>query len=78
MDGWNTTFILGRPIFRGFVSFREGKFSVPKKPEICHPSDFQANHGLEGRCRFWGGCLNLHSERNHSKHVGDFSIYVYI
>ena len=24
MDGWNTTFILGRPIFRGYVSFREG------------------------------------------------------
>ena len=25
MDGWNTTFLLGRPIFRGYVSFREGK-----------------------------------------------------
>ncbi len=24
MDGWNTTFQLGRPIFRGYVSFREG------------------------------------------------------
>ena len=24
MDGWNTTFLLGRPIFRGYVSFREG------------------------------------------------------
>ncbi len=23
MDGWNTTFLLGRPIFRGYVSFRE-------------------------------------------------------
>ena len=22
MDGWNTTFLLGRPIFRGYVSFR--------------------------------------------------------
>ena len=22
--GWNTTFLLGRPIFRGYVSFREG------------------------------------------------------
>ncbi len=28
MDGWNTTFLLGRPIFRSYVSFREGK---------CHP-----------------------------------------
>ncbi len=25
MDGWNTTFLLGRPIFRGYVSFRECK-----------------------------------------------------
>ena len=24
MDGWNTTFLLGRPIFMGYVSFREG------------------------------------------------------
>ncbi len=24
MDGWNPTFLLGRPIFRGYVSFREG------------------------------------------------------
>ena len=27
MDGWNTTLLLGRPIFRCYVSFREGKFS---------------------------------------------------
>ena len=26
MDGWNTTFLLGRPIFSGYVSFREGIF----------------------------------------------------
>ena len=25
MDGWNTTFLWGRPIFRGYVSFREGR-----------------------------------------------------
>ncbi len=24
MDGWNTRFLLGWPIFRGYVSFREG------------------------------------------------------
>ena len=28
MDGWNTTFLLGRPIFRGYVSFREGNFLI--------------------------------------------------
>ncbi len=27
MDGWNTIFLLGRPIFRGYVSFREGNLS---------------------------------------------------
>ncbi len=25
MDGWKMNFLLGRPIFRGYVSFREGK-----------------------------------------------------
>ncbi len=25
MDGWNTSFLLGLPIFRGYVSFGEGK-----------------------------------------------------
>ncbi len=24
MDGWNTTFLLGKAFFRGYVSFREG------------------------------------------------------
>jgi len=24
MDGWNISFLLGRPIFRGYVSFTEG------------------------------------------------------
>ena len=27
MDGWNTSFLLGLPIFRGYVSFREGSFT---------------------------------------------------
>ena len=31
MDGWNTTFLLGRPIFRGYVSFRE---QLPNLPNI--------------------------------------------
>ena len=26
MDGWKTSFLLGRPIFRGYVSFREGNY----------------------------------------------------
>ena len=28
MDGWNTTFLLGWPIFRGYVSFREGRVVI--------------------------------------------------
>ena len=24
MDGWNTSFLLGNPIFRGYVRFKEG------------------------------------------------------
>ena len=28
MDSWKMNFLLGRPIFRGYVSFREGSFFV--------------------------------------------------
>ena len=28
MDGWNTSFLLGRPIFRGYICFREGRSQV--------------------------------------------------
>ena len=41
MDGWNTTFLLGRPIFRGYVSFREG--SSPGYPN--HSSPIQGPPG---------------------------------
>ena len=29
MDGWKTSFLLGWPIFRGHVSFWEGRFFIP-------------------------------------------------
>ena len=32
MDGWNITSLLGWPIFRGYVSFREGKSFFCKDP----------------------------------------------
>ena len=35
MDGWNTSFLLGWPIFRGYVSFREGNDS-PNSPWRFH------------------------------------------
>ena len=32
MDGWKTSFLLGRPIFRCYVSFREGGSQEGKLP----------------------------------------------
>ena len=51
MDGWNTTFLLGRPIFRGYVSFREGKSKV-KTTEVgsCWS---QGLHRYRYMCIFW-------------------------
>ncbi len=37
MDGWNTTFLLGRPIFRCYVSFREGNCCHRNKKIYGHP-----------------------------------------
>ena len=34
MDGWNTSFLLGWPIFRGYVSFREGSFTFSSQKKI--------------------------------------------
>ena len=33
-SGWETSFLLGRPIFRGYVSFGEGSEFMPKTPDI--------------------------------------------
>ena len=57
MDGWNTTFLLGRPIFTGYVSLLEG---IPKSEWFSHVSPL-FNHGTNGQqskslkdVRFWG------------------------
>ncbi len=45
MDGWNTTFLLEKPIFRGYVSFREGNI---KSNKTYHPKKtVPLNSGLE-------------------------------
>ena len=31
MDGWNTSFLLGKPIFRGYFSFGEEYLRIPNK-----------------------------------------------
>ena len=35
MDGWNSSFFLGWPIFRGHVSFRECNILTPLIMEVC-------------------------------------------
>ena len=34
MDGWNTTFLFGWPIFKGYVSFREGTVDASEIPGV--------------------------------------------
>ena len=47
MDGWNTTFLLERPIFRGYVSFREGKtFDISKCNRFWNCESFCENNVL--------------------------------
>ena len=42
MDGWNTSFLLGWPIFRGYVSFRECTFLWPQSAKMFCKSSFLA------------------------------------
>ena len=53
MDGWEITFILGNPIFRGYASFREGKRLVQESlPKILGNlvGDEQAFWGFDPNC----------------------------
>ena len=70
MDGWNTTFLLGRPIFRGYVSFREGTFLNTKSQKPPSKKKWQGERILSlfggGLCAggkmavsFLGGTLEL-------------------
>ncbi len=78
MDGWNTTLLLGRPIFRGYVSLREG---IYKSIYMYKTS----NHSFPGAMLNVGGCIFLcslflvgsHSSpmnRSNSQHVTSFTI----
>ena len=52
MDGWNTNFLLGRPIFRGYVSFREGIYPpTPWSPEAKGKARGEAVHGRDTKVR---------------------------
>ena len=46
MDGWNTTFLLGRLIFRGYVSFREGIHTVLSFNIVSHSCRPHLDKGL--------------------------------
>ena len=59
MDGWKITFLLGRPIFRGYVSFREGicwtnlrLIGHNKQPprEIVATATFRSSKGCRVEC----------------------------
>ena len=51
MDGWNTTFLLGRPIFGGYASFREGNLARRKTSYWSSQSNFfDSNISLLGHC----------------------------
>ena len=34
IDGWKTTFLLKKPMFRGYVSFREGTHQKKQDPDF--------------------------------------------
>ena len=55
MDGWNTSFLLGWPIFRGYVSFREGSIPDIKLRVLLLGTcfSFESEHGTEF-CYFLG------------------------
>ena len=64
MDGWNTTFHLGRPIFRGHVSFRECNISHSSQTSILilfegadEKLSGQTSRREEGRGRGSGRCV---------------------
>ena len=42
MDGWNTSFLLGWPIFRGYVSFMEGN-----QNQLWFPLNFEDKDSLK-------------------------------
>ncbi len=80
MDGWNTTFLLGRPIFRGYVSFREGTAGVTffsqtwnvscklVRSEINHLSTGEGFHQIDSMYHEEGSrtfCTCLSKEKHH-------------
>ena len=72
MDGWNTSFLLGWPIFRGYVSFREcnrnsgfvGFFHIFRKKKLW----ISRRHLLGKRVLFAGSNWNLNLRKKNMKH----------
>ena len=73
MDGWNTSFLLGNPIFRCYISFREGRVKKIRRTKYrsCDPSEI-----FDGPCRnFSVRISNMEAEdhifenENHMNHT---------
>ena len=50
MDGWKTTLLLEWPIFRGYVSFREGNsptqiIAIPRRFPLLNPNTLTKREG---------------------------------
>ena len=69
MDGWNTSFLLGWPMFRGYVSFRQGilpdfesrktQFSPPQKTsKVGKKKHMFCNPKIPAFLRLYGGIPN--------------------
>ena len=80
MDGWNTTFLLGSPIFRGYVSFRDGMMCIVILTWFYILSEIiRRSWGVTSRNWDWevfffgGGGVVLFSPKN-----ACYSTYIYI
>ena len=62
MDGWNTTFLLGRPIFRCYVSSREGNYLTLRILGM--------SAGVSKSWWFWGPETGCHERRVRGVSIG--------
>ena len=59
MDGWNTTFLLGWPIFRGYVSFRESKVHIKMHDEKLQASTLGSETSITKDEHMGSECLGF-------------------
>ena len=74
MDGWNTSFLLGRPIFRGYVSFRDCIFFCLFSPFLVEEKPNNGKTSSPGL--FWRTSPSLDSGNCMSRQVFQKSLQV--